>query len=73
MGILPSKTIRDAITVTRDLGIRFLWVDALCIIQDSRKGKDWHREASKMRDVYSNAFVTISAETAMDARQGFLF
>jgi len=74
-GILEAslpKTIRDAISVTRDLGIRFLWVDALCIIQDSLNGEDWHAESSKMRDVYSNAYVTISAETAIDANAGFL-
>jgi hypothetical protein len=66
------QTIRDAISVTRELGIRFLWVDALCIVQDSLHGEDWHAEASKMRDVYSNALVTISAESTKDARSGFL-
>jgi hypothetical protein len=74
-GILEAslpKTIRDAISVMRELGIRFLWVDALCIIQDSLNGEDWHAEASKMRDVYSNAYVTISAEIAIDANAGFL-
>ncbi|KAN0095690.1 HET domain containing protein [Hyaloscypha variabilis] len=74
-GILEAslpQTIRDAISVTRELGIRFLWVDALCIIQDSLNGEDWHAEASKMRDVYSNAYVTISAEIAIDANAGFL-
>jgi hypothetical protein len=66
------KTIRDAVRVTRSLGVRFLWVDALCIVQDSINGEDWHRECSTMSDVYSNAFLTISAEVAKDSAEGFL-
>ena len=66
------KTIRDAISVTRNLGIHFLWIDALCIVQDSLNGEDWHIESAKMSEVYSNAFVTISAEIARDANAGFL-
>jgi hypothetical protein len=62
------QTIRDAIS----LGVRFLWVDALCIVQDCINGEDWHRECSTMSDVYSNAFLTISAEVAKDSADGFL-
>ncbi|RYP13297.1 hypothetical protein DL767_010818 [Monosporascus sp. MG133] len=29
-----SKTFREAILVTRDLGLRYLWIDSLCIVQD---------------------------------------
>jgi hypothetical protein len=65
-------TIRDAIHVTRCLGVRFLWVDALCIVQDSINGEDWHRECSAMSNVYSNAFLTISADSAKDSAKGFL-
>lgn len=64
------KTFRDAVTVTRSLGIDYLWIDSLCIIQDDPK--DWEREALKMADVYSNSFVTLSADDAEDATQGFL-
>jgi hypothetical protein len=66
------QTIRDAVRVTRSLGVRFLWVDALCIVQDSINGEDWHRECSTMREVYSNAFLTIAAEVATDSADGFL-
>jgi hypothetical protein len=68
------RTIQDAVSVTRRLGIRFLWVDALCIIQDSINGEDWTNESSKMADVYGNANLTIAAEAAKDCKitQGFL-
>lgn len=65
------QTIQDAIRVTRELKIRYLWVDALCIIQDSLDD-DWPREAGRMPEIYKNAVVTISAAAATDSSQGFL-
>ncbi|KAH8600168.1 heterokaryon incompatibility protein-domain-containing protein [Bisporella sp. PMI_857] len=64
------KTFADAIHVTRRLNIRFLWIDSLCIIQDSPP--DWAIESTKMRDVYANSFLTIAAAMAADSHQGFL-
>ncbi|KAH8722940.1 heterokaryon incompatibility protein-domain-containing protein, partial [Phaeosphaeriaceae sp. PMI808] len=52
------KTCRDAVLVTRALGLSYIWIDSLCIIQDSKK--DWEKEAAKMCDVYSNAVVTLA-------------
>jgi hypothetical protein len=46
--------------------VRWLWIDSLCIIQDSRE--DWQREAPMMCHVYQNAFLNISADHAIDAR-----
>lgn len=43
-------TLRDAILITRALGIKYLWIDALCIFQDSNH--DWTTEASKMAEIY---------------------
>jgi Heterokaryon incompatibility protein (HET) len=63
------KTIRDAIDVTRALGIRFLWIDALCILQDSEVDKS--RECSQMDQIYQRAFVTISAASAENCHRGF--
>lgn len=60
------KTFRQAILLTKKLGERFLWIDSLCIIQDSRD--DWHSEASRMSDVYSGSLCTIS--TATDSARG---
>jgi len=53
------KTLQDAMTITHELGLRYLWVDALTIIQDDKD--DWHAEAAKMAIVYGNAHVTIAA------------
>ncbi|SPO02586.1 uncharacterized protein DNG_05259 [Cephalotrichum gorgonifer] len=61
-------TLRDAISVTRALGLQYLWIDALCIIQDS--AEDWAREAARMRDVYRGAVVTIAAACAAATVEG---
>lgn len=61
------QIMRDAIQVTRHLGIRYVWIDALCIIQDDPQ--DWDREASQMKDVYANACLVISGTRAGDCHQ----
>jgi hypothetical protein len=63
-----SRTPRDAIRITRGLGIRYLWVDALCIIQDSDVDKD--KELGVMGDIYRNATVTIAAANGDHADSG---
>ncbi|KAH7133902.1 heterokaryon incompatibility protein-domain-containing protein [Dactylonectria macrodidyma] len=73
MNSLPAelpKTFSDAIHFTRALEIDYIWIDSLCIIQDSPQ--DWQKEASKMAQVYTNAYVTISADAASDSMAGFL-
>lgn len=65
------QTIKDAITVTRNLGIRYLWVDALCIIQDSDEDKA--TEISNMGQIYKNATLTIAATCSQSANEGFLW
>ncbi|KAI1389007.1 HET-domain-containing protein [Hypoxylon trugodes] len=65
-----SPIVRDAIRVTQALGIRYLWVDALCIIQDDRQ--DWARESTRMSHVYRNATVTICTPASTSCQQGFL-
>jgi hypothetical protein len=66
-----SKTFQDAISVTRGLGVRYLWIDALCIIQGPTL-EDWVTEASRMCDVYRHSWCNISALWAGDDQQGFL-
>ena len=63
-----SRTIQDAFRVARKLGIRYLWVDCLCIMQDSRP--DWEEEVEQMGDVYRNSFLTIAATGASSGDQG---
>ncbi|KAF2032561.1 HET-domain-containing protein, partial [Setomelanomma holmii] len=62
------KTFQDAITICRLLKVENLWIDSLCIIQDS--AEDWAEQAARMSHVYANAFVTISADGAADSSQG---
>lgn len=64
------QTVADAAEVTRRLGLRYLWVDALCIVQDSDQDKAKH--IYTMGAIYKNSTVTISAATASAASQGFL-
>uniref|UniRef100_L2G597 Heterokaryon incompatibility protein n=1 Tax=Colletotrichum fructicola (strain Nara gc5) TaxID=1213859 RepID=L2G597_COLFN len=69
MHVLPQNFL-DAITLTRELGLQYLWIDAVCIIQDS--AEDWATEAARMANVYSNARVTISALDSAGSTLGFL-
>lgn len=67
---LPA-TFRDAVLITRNLKIQYLWIDAICIIQDSL-GDDWPKEASCMREYYMNSILTISAMNAENSKEGIL-
>ncbi|KAH8886048.1 HET-domain-containing protein [Thozetella sp. PMI_491] len=55
------RLFQDSITVSRDLGIGYIWIDSLCIFQDTDDKSDWEREASLMQLVYSHSFCNISA------------
>jgi hypothetical protein len=65
-----SKTFQDAITITRKLGIQYIWIDSLCIVQDDKE--DWRAESSKMDSVYGNSYLTINASYAKDGSEGCL-
>ncbi|KAI1482125.1 HET-domain-containing protein [Daldinia eschscholtzii] len=62
------KSFQEAILFTRKLGIDYLWIDSLCIIQ--RDPEDWLREAGRMFHVYRNAFLTLAASHAKDSSKG---
>jgi len=64
------KTLSDAVIFAKMLQIRFIWIDALCIIQDSPE--DWAHEAASMSDVYSGGLLNISA-VASESVNGGLF
>jgi len=66
------KTFQDAITVTRELGKRYLWIDSICIVQYDDDLEDWTKESGQMGNTFGNAYVTIAATSAGDATQGFL-
>ncbi|KAK3067386.1 hypothetical protein LTR53_015774 [Teratosphaeriaceae sp. CCFEE 6253] len=64
------QTFQDAIIVARRLDIHYLWIDALCILQDD--AEDWAREAAGMGAVFANAQFVLSATLAHSDRDGFL-
>lgn len=71
-------TIKQAIEVTKRLGFRYLWVDAICIVQAHSvppkydELEDWRREAPNMGRYYRNAVLTIAATAATDSEHGFV-
>lgn len=64
---LPA-TICNSIVIAAKLGIRYLWIDSLCIIQDS--DLDWTTEAAKMGAIYHQSVVTIAAANSSDSGGG---
>ena len=62
------KTFQDAILMARSLGLSYIWIDALCIIQND--DDDWLREAGRMRSIYGGSRVSIAAISALNAHQG---
>lgn len=69
LATLP-KMVQDAVLITRRLNIKYLWIDSLCIIQDSIE--DWAREAARMGDIYRHAFLTLFALDSKDCHEGIL-
>ncbi|KAE8449665.1 hypothetical protein EG329_007995 [Mollisiaceae sp. DMI_Dod_QoI] len=66
-----SKTFLDAIFVCRELGIDYIWIDSLCIIQDDPE--DWRKEAALMTKVYGHSYINIAASGAVDGSVGLFF
>jgi hypothetical protein len=64
------QTLQDALHVARGLSLEYIWIDSLCIIQDDKD--DWAREASTMADIYSGAYVVLSATATETCTDGFL-
>jgi len=62
------KNFRDAVAVTRKLGIQFIWIDSLCIVQDDIT--DWEVESAKMATIYRNAYLTIAVAASADSTGG---
>ena len=63
-----SQSFQDAVDAAARLQVPYLWIDSLCIIQDDDKDK--HCEISAMQQVYSNAFVNLSATSAANGHEG---
>lgn len=65
---LLSRTFQDAVTYTRRLGQRYLWIDSICIIQQDVE--DWSRESTTMYDVYRNSYLTLASAWAPSGSGG---
>lgn len=65
------KTFRDAVVITYHLNINYIWIDSLCIIQDSEE--DWNLEASRMAQIYSSSFLNIAATACKDSTVGLFY
>ncbi|KAL2816443.1 heterokaryon incompatibility protein-domain-containing protein [Aspergillus cavernicola] len=62
------RTMKDAMHLALELGMRFIWIDALCIVQDDTN--DWKEQASQFGRIYENALFTVSATASRDAHSG---
>ncbi|KAH8676451.1 heterokaryon incompatibility protein-domain-containing protein [Tricladium varicosporioides] len=62
------RSFQDTVVMTRALGVRYLWIDSLCICQDN--DKEWERESAAMGSVYSHAYLTLAAASAPDSFHG---
>ncbi|CAH0024938.1 unnamed protein product [Clonostachys rhizophaga] len=65
-----TQVMKDTMKVCRTLNVRYMWIDALCIIQGDKD--DWERESAMMNDVYSNAYLTLCTLSSSSAYQTFL-
>ncbi|KAM4057166.1 heterokaryon incompatibility protein [Hirsutella rhossiliensis] len=67
-----QRTFADAILATRSIGLKYLWIDTLCIIQgsDDDAKDDWRTEAMHMGDIYENSLCTIAATHAANSTVG---
>ena len=63
-----SNTFRDAISLTRTLGFKYIWIDSLCIVQDD--SRDWETESATMASVYRNSYLTIAATRSANGHGG---
>lgn len=63
-----TKTFQDAIYITRQLGLSYIWIDSLCIIQDS--ARDCEVESRRMWEVYGGTAINIAAASAKDGHGG---
>lgn len=66
-----SKTFQDAIFITQELNIEYIWIDSLCIVQDDLE--DWRVESASMASVYGGSIMNIAASGAIDGTRGCFF
>jgi hypothetical protein len=65
-----SQTFKDAIWITRQLKIKYLRIDSLCIVQDDFE--NWAFEAKSTSTIYSNSYLNIAASSSGDGKGGYV-
>ena len=63
--IAIPQTFQDEIKFTRGLGLHYIWIDCVCIVQDD--AVDWQEQAGAMAEIYSNSYITLAAAVAKDS------
>lgn len=64
------RTFQEALIITVELKMKYIWIDSLCILQDDPK--DWEIESAKMGNIYANSYLTIAATGSLDCDGGLL-
>lgn len=63
------KTFQDAVYIVQSLGMKYLWIDSLCIVQDD--DEEWDAHVNEMAQIYQNAYITLAAGDGVDDDAGF--
>jgi hypothetical protein len=63
-----SRNFQDAIHFCRRLGVQYLWIDSLCILQDDEQ--DWREQSTEMHTIYANAYLTLAATKSPNSDGG---
>ncbi|KAH7303634.1 heterokaryon incompatibility protein-domain-containing protein [Stachybotrys elegans] len=67
-----AQTFKDALEIAKRLGVLYIWIDALCIIQDQPDQSDWLKESGRMHFVYGGSHINLAASAAVNVHEGFL-
>ncbi|KUJ10538.1 HET-domain-containing protein [Mollisia scopiformis] len=61
-------TLFDAISIANGLGVRYIWIDSLCIVQDDPD--EWAQEGGRMAGIYRGSVVTVAISSSESALEG---
>lgn len=66
------QTLRDAFSLTNKIGLNYLWIDAICIVQGNQleERQEWEQESKKMGRIYSNAKIVLAATRTLNVHEG---
>lgn len=65
------KTLKDSVAIASRVGLKHIWIDSLCIVQDDEE--DWRKESVLMANIYGNFYLNIAAAGASNGGEGCFF